>query len=304
MLPLLLGIGARRVTVSGLINTVERLGDPFRQRISAGSARSPLGPRYVDVHPGWDPSTVDISTPGIAREVVAQGRLGNCWFLAALMALQQTDPVALAHGITPLGTPPGRNGWRVELFCGGAPQSITVRPTDLGTRGALAVTATGPAVGACSIYEQAMISAADGRPSAVWADTPAAGLELLTGRRALGMALRHPSFADFARALDEGRPVTVMTHPLRPRGQGAGRLVPAHVYHVRTCDRGSGEIILANPHGPRGRAPFTVRLRPDAPGFTTSIVMTGIGQVSDDPAASTPGPASSAGLGAAPSPGR
>lgn len=309
MVLFLLGIGARRITVSALINTVERLGDPFRRRVEAGGPDAPLGSRVIDVHPDWDPSTVDTSAPSIARETVVQGRLGDCWFLAAYMALQQNDPDSLAHGITALGTPPGRDGWRVELFPGRAPQSITVRPSDLGTRGSqidrdrAGPGGAGTRIGVCSIYEQAMISAADGRPSGVWADTPAAGLELLTGRRARGMALQHPSFAAFARALDAGRPVTVMTHPLRPRGQGAGRLVPAHVYHVRGCDRATGEIILANPHGPRGRAPFTVRLRPDAPGFTSSIVMTGIGQVPDGPRASTPGPASSAGGAAARSPG-
>ena len=80
-----------------------------------GTPRAPLGERYPEAHPGWDPSDVGTDQDAIENSLVNQGSLGDCWYLAALMAVQQTDPGLLAENISGLGEPPGMDGWEVRL---------------------------------------------------------------------------------------------------------------------------------------------------------------------------------------------
>src|SRR5690625_5859209 len=66
-----------------------------------------------------------------------QGTLGDCWFLAAIMSAQQTDPGQLAENIAARGSPPGADGWEVELFIDGQWESITVSPEVVTNDGAM-----------------------------------------------------------------------------------------------------------------------------------------------------------------------
>ncbi|WP_422115025.1 C2 family cysteine protease [Brachybacterium sp. UNK5269] len=269
-------LGGQFLDWSDVINAGERLGDLWRDRIEVGDADSPLGERYTDVHPDWDPSRLDLDQQAIESSLVDQGALGDCWYLAALMAAQQTDPALLARNISGVGEPPGADGWEVRLFLDGQWQDVPVSPADLGTRGTMDADSGAP--GWASIYERAMISAHDGRPSVVSADTPAAGLEMVTGETARESdTFGQPSFAEYREAIDAGRPVTVMTDPLLPLGPAADELVAAHVYHVSGYDESTGEILLTNPHGPQSANPYQVRIDPDHPAYSTSIFMTGIG---------------------------
>ncbi|GAA4525712.1 hypothetical protein GCM10023160_19120 [Brachybacterium paraconglomeratum] len=205
-----------------------------------------------------------------------QGSLGACWYLAALMAVQQTDPGLLGENISGVGEPPGSDGWGVRLFIDGEWQDVPVSPEDLGVNGTMDDGTGDPSW--ATLYEMAMINAHDGRPSAVSADTPAAGLEMITGESAQESdSLGQPSFDEYRQAIDEGRPITVMTDPLMPIGPARDDLVAAHVYQVFGYDEESGEIILTNPHGPNGSTAYEVRIDPDDPAYATSIFMTGIG---------------------------
>lgn len=168
------------------------------------------------------------------------------------------------------------DGWNVRLFLDGEWRDVPVSPEDLGT-GGTRDHSTGEPTWA-TLYEMAMINAHDGRPSAVSADTPAAGLEMITGERAdESDSIGQPSFEQYRQALDEGRPVTVMTDPLMPIGPAGDDLVAAHVYLVPGYDESTGEIILTNTHGPNSANPYEVRIDPDHPAYATSIFMTGIG---------------------------
>lgn len=270
-------LGGQFLDWSDLINTGERVGDLWRDRIEAGDPESLLGTRYTEQNPRWDPAGVDIDRSGIESSLVNQGSLGDCWYLAALMAVQQTDPGLLSEHISGAGEPPGSDGWEVRLFVDGEWQDVPVRPEDLGVNGTMDDGTGDPSW--ATIFEMAMINAHDGRPSAVSADTPAAGLEMLTGESAQESdSLGQPSFDEYRQAIDEGRPVTVMTDPLMPIGPARDDLVAAHVYQVCGYDEESGEIILTNPHGPNGSTAYEVRIDPDDPAYATSIFMTGIGE--------------------------
>lgn len=270
-------LGGEFLDWSDVINAGERLGDLWRDRVEVGDPDSPLGERYTDVHADWDPSRLDIDQQGIETSLVDQGAPGDCWYLAALMAAQQTDPGLLAQNISGVGEPAGSDGWEVRLFLDGQWQDVPVSPDDLGTRGTMDAASGEPSW--ASIYELAMITAHDGRPSAVSADTPAAGLEMITGNPVRESdSFGQPSFEEYRQAIDDGRPITVMTDPLLPIGPASGDLVAAHVYHVSGYDVSTGEIILTNPHGPGSANPYEVRIDPDHPAYSTSIFMTGIGE--------------------------
>ncbi len=264
---------------SDVINFGERLGDLWRDPVRAGSDSNVLGKRYVDKYPNWDPSSIDTSKEAIEKEVMQQGAVGDCWYLAALMAVQQTDPQLLADNITAKGNPPGSEGWVVTLYIDGEPKEVSVAPSDIGVRGARDAQKGAGGPGVLSIYEQAMINEADGRASKVSADTPAAGIEIITGKPAAELTLGgQPSFEEYKKAIDEGRPVTVMTDPLMTLGPARDELITAHVYHVSGYDAETRELILTNPHGPDADAAYQVRVKPDDWRYENDIVMTGIGE--------------------------
>lgn len=265
---------------SDIINGAERLADPFRDRVTTES----MGGSWKDSHPDWKPEDVPLDLASIKAARMQQGTLGDCWFLAALMVAQQTNPQLLHDNITPQGDPPGSAGWKVRLYVDGAWKDVEVHPDQIATQGAKSsATEAGTGyddagIGFMSIYEQAMINEAEGRPSAVSADSPAGGLEMILGPDA-GIresdTLGQPSFDEYKRAIDEGRPVTVMTDPLDPL-RDDGQLVAAHMYQVAGYDEATGRITLVNPHGPHAASQYEVWVDPGDPSFYTSIFMTGM----------------------------
>lgn len=263
---------------SDVINFFERIGDPFRDTVDTES----LGGSYADANPDWAPEDVGTTEAEIRVAQMQQGTLGDCWFLAAIMSAQQTDPGQLAENIAARGSPPGAEGWEVELFIDGQWESITVSPEEITNDGAMQVrgdTRGDGEPGFMSVYERALINAHEGRPSAISADTPAAGIEMITGRSTQTSSLGdQPSFDEYRAAIDAGQPVTVMTDPILPLGEASDDLVAAHVYQVTGYDESSGEIILSNPHGRNSAAEQEVRVDPSSPHFAKDIVQTGIGE--------------------------
>lgn len=251
---------------SDLINTAERISDLWRDDVMTDS----MGGAWKDAHPDWRPESVPLDPSSIRAARMQQGTLGDCWFLAALMAVQQTDPDLLSRNISPQGQPPGSQGWTVSLHVDGEWKDVHVAPEQIAIEGARSASSTGghddAGIGFMSIYEQAMINECEGQPSRVSADSPAHGLEMITGRRIdESDTSGQPSFEDCKRAIDEHRPVTVMSDPIKPLGDG-GQLVSAHVHQVSGYDESTHEIILTNPHGPHAASTYQVRVKPGAPG--------------------------------------
>lgn len=243
-----------------------------------------LGGRYIDSEEGkdFDPASVDLSADAIRDQIMRQGALGDCWYLAALMATAQSNPEFLARNIhlRDDGT------WDVTLYEDGKPVTVNVRPDQLARDGAR-VDDDGSAnswhddpIGWMSIYEQAAINHLGPDYESVIADTPARGLELVTGAPAQdsGYANLHgtPSLDTIQQALSENRPVTVMTDPLMPFNQELGS---AHVYQVTRVE--GNDIILINPWGDGGSKPHEVRVPKDV-FFDNNITMTGIGGKPDE----------------------
>lgn len=251
-----------------------------------------LDGRYIDSKEGagFVPEDVDLSAEAIAEQRMRQGSLGDCWLLAALMATAQSDPQFLADNITLQddGT------WDVTLYEDGEPVVVNVSPEQIARNGARVETMTGSELekgsndwgndelGFMSIYEQAAINHLGPAYESVIADTPAAGLELVTGADAGSSDILslggQPSIEQLGTALDEGRPITVMTDPIMPF---RGDLSNAHVYQVTGVDAANGEVILANPWGDGASMPGEVRVPLDF-FYGNNIVMTGVGAPSEN----------------------
>lgn len=244
-----------------------------------------LGGRYIDSPEGadFDPADVDLSAEAIAGQRMRQGSLGDCWLLAALMATAQSDPQFLADNITLRED----GNWDVTLYEDGEPVVVTVSPDQLARDGARVETMTGSddgqnqwsddEIGYMSIYEQAAINHLGPDYESVIADTPEAGLELVTGADAGSSDILswngQPSIEQLETALDEGRPITVMTDPIMPFD---GDLSNAHVYQVTGVDTEDGMVVLSNPWGDGAGMPGEVRVPLDV-FYGNKIVMTGVG---------------------------
>lgn len=249
-----------------------------------------LGGRYVDSPEGadFDPADVDLSAEAIAAQRMHQGKLGDCWLLAALMATAQSDPQFLADNITLRedGT------WDVTLYEDGEPVVVNVSPDQLARDGARVETMTASddgenqwsddEIGYMSIFEQAAINHLGPDYESVIADTPAAGLELVTGADAGSSDILswngQPSMEQLETALGEGRPITVMTDPIMPFD---GDLSNAHVYQVTGVDTEDGVVVLSNPWGDGASKPGEVRVPLDV-FYGNKIVMTGVGARPED----------------------
>lgn len=112
-----------------------------------------------------------------------------------------------------------------------------------------------------TIDEQAAINHLGPDDESVIADTPEAGLELVTGADAGSSDILswngQPSIEQLETALDEGRPITVMTDPIMPFD---GDLSKAHVYQVTGVDTEDGMVVLSNPWGDGASMPGEVRV--------------------------------------------
>lgn len=244
---------------SDLINGAQELWElsPFDDPITVRG----LGGRFLDSPEGAgsDPASVDLSAEAIASQRMRQGTLGDCWFLSGLMATAQSDPDFLARNVRWTGS-----SWDVTLYEDGHPVTVAVTPDQLVRDGARAEVLEGDdarpesawendEIGYMSIYEQAAINHLGPDYESVVADTPAAGLELITGAPAESTSLAtwsgQPSLEELETALGEGRPITVMTDPLMPFRQD---LSAAHVYQVSGVDAATNEVILQNPWGTDG----------------------------------------------------
>ena len=173
-----------------------------------------------------------------------QGRLGDCWVIAAMLAVHEQAPERIAAALQPCGD----GTYRVVLPAGEVDVDRRM-PVDAAGRWVYA-TQSGSGPGWPGLIEKALAAHLAGSYGFLARGLGRYGLRALTGTRPR-MHLLLPGSARISELLGEGRAVLASTHPLSPLVRGPhGRLPADHVMAVVGADAASGHVHLRNPWRP------------------------------------------------------
>jgi hypothetical protein len=190
---------------------------------------------------------------------VRQGQIGDCWYVASVMAAAQGNPdlVTQAIRVNPNGT------YTVTFHDGGRTVEITVTP-DIPVVDGRPVFIANPTSdagdGVQELWPMVLEKAAAqyfGDYHDIEGDWPSRALNLLspTETTTVTKGSELPALADLAAGLDAGGAVLVSTDhdnrtPLYDVPASEGGLVQGHAYYVSAVDGDAGTVTVTNPWGP------------------------------------------------------
>jgi hypothetical protein len=197
---------------------------------------------------------------GISPSDIAQGAIGDCWYMASLMAVAQADPSLLRQAITrnPNGT------YTVRLYDDGRPVDVTVTPEMVlrDDSPAFSYQHTQELADGSQGYEiwplvmEKALALHWGDYAAIEGDSPGLGLEVVTGRPSDSSDLDDaPSVSELDALLDGGGAVTLASFgdgddlPDTYGNASDGGLVTGHAYYVQSVDSEAGTVTVVNPWG-------------------------------------------------------
>ncbi|MDN5898889.1 MAG: C2 family cysteine protease [Brachybacterium sp.] len=175
-----------------------------------------------------------------------QGRLGDCWVMAPMLAIHETAPERLRQLLSE------EAGGIVAVHLPGSAAPIRVdRRLPVDARGTFQYgRRDGANPGWAGVLEKAIAGHVAGGYDALQRGFARFGFELLLGERVRSQ-LRMPSAAQIIAWRAQGRAIAASTHPLSSRVPTAfGPLPPNHVFAVVGADPRSGHIHLRNPARP------------------------------------------------------
>ncbi len=254
--------------------TLERLADftselqPGFENVGGDDARDDPGStantaEYGDLD--FDLFDVDGDEPAVHPEDVRQGAIGDCWFIASMMAVAQTHPELLERNIreNPNGS------FTVTLYDDGSPVEVTVTPDMVLKPDGTPAFVDDPRRGSEAelwplVLEKAMALHA-GDFADLEGDSPARALDALTGQETSSMGGDDlPSIGDLDRLLDGGGAIALSSlsdgddHPRYDRDPADGGLVTGHAYYVSDIDAEAGTVTVVNPWGIDDYPPITM----------------------------------------------
>lgn len=197
-----------------------------------------LGPRAVS----WRRDTAPLDLTRRPR----QGRLGDCWVMAALLALHEVQPSAIAEMVH------ARADGLVDVHL---PRGATVTvdrsmPVDASGRWTYA-RESGAGPGWAGVVEKALAVHLAGSYRWLARGFGRWGLREVTGHAVRSHILRLPSARVLDRWVGEGRIVLASSHPASPVIRTADGPWPRdHVMAVVGADPGTGDVHLRNPWRP------------------------------------------------------
>lgn len=175
-----------------------------------------------------------------------QGRLGDCWVMASMLAIHETAPERLRALLSP------EQDGIVAVRLPALTEPIRVdRRLPVDERGSfLYGRRDGANPGWVGVLEKAIAAHVAGDYRFLQRGVARFGFEILLGERVRSQ-LRMPSAAQIIAWRDEGRAIAASTHPLSSRvPTAAGPLPRNHVFAVVGADARSGHVHLRNPWRP------------------------------------------------------
>ncbi|CUU57671.1 Calpain family cysteine protease [Parafrankia irregularis] len=211
---------------------------------AGSSARSAAAGLVLHDHTG-EPVWVRGATPSDVR----QGRVGDCYLLAALIGIVRADPGLLRRNLRE-----NPNGTVTVTFPGGAgstpgPIAVTITrslPEEAETQreiGAGAENADGDPELWVALYEKAYARLAGSYAGTDGGD-PAVAMRQLTGVEADRVDPDQISVEGISARLAAGDVVTLST---RARATGSSGLVPGHAYAILASDPPTGRVLVRSP---------------------------------------------------------
>lgn len=201
-----------------------------------------------------------------------QGALGDCWVVAAMLAIHETSPERLASLVRPGEGQPGEDKGIVEVHLPGLDAPLRVdRTLPVDARGRfLYARRHGANPADIGVLEKAIAGHVAGGYGMLQRGLARYGLQLLLGETGR-MTLRSPDAARVRAWQAQGRPMTASTHPLSARVRhSGGAFRPNHVYALVGATPG-GQLLLRDPGSPDRL------LRVDAQGFRRAVLTVDIG---------------------------
>ncbi|MDN5688141.1 MAG: C2 family cysteine protease [Brachybacterium sp.] len=193
---------------------------------------------------GWRLDAGPLTPPRPLRP--RQGRVGDCWVIAPMLAIHETDPRRLPS----LLSAEDDGTVTVRLPAVDAPIRVDRQMPVAASGTFVAARRDGANPGWVGVLEKAVAAHVAGGYTALQRGVARFGLELLLGLRVRTL-LRLPSAAQILAWRQEGRAITASTHPLSsllPTTHGP--LPRSHVYAVVGADAVSGHVRLRDPTRP------------------------------------------------------
>ncbi|NUU18052.1 hypothetical protein HP550_12420 [Cellulomonas humilata] len=267
---------ASKATLDRLAGLTDEIQPSFDD-VGGDGARD--DPESVANTADYDEVNHQLVVGGIKPMDIAQGAIGDCWYMASLMAVVQADPSVIGGAITQ-----NANGtYTVRLYDDGKPVYITVTPD-------MVVRDDNPAFSYQSPQELAdgtqgyelwplvmekALALHWGDYAAIEGDSPGLGLEVVTGQSSSSSSLDDaPSVSELSSLLDGGGAVTLASFgegddlPDTYGNASDGGLVTGHAYYVKSVDPKKGTVTVVNPWG-SAYAPITLSYAEFQDSFST-----------------------------------
>lgn len=260
----LLASRASQKTLDRLAGITPELQPDFRDVGGDGARDDPDSPANVGTT-GELPHELVID--GAHPLDVRQGSIGDCWWIASMMAVAQANPELIERAITanPNGT------YTVRLYDDGSPVDVVVTPemvlwpdgspafVDNQVRG-------GKDYELWPLVLEKALALRYGDYEDIEGGHASEGLEMLTGRESRTYDPDDISAADMRSVLDDGGAVAVSSmakdkgkgKPLYAEDAGARRLFEGHAYYVQSVDLDKGTVTVVNPWGINDWPPVTL----------------------------------------------
>jgi len=202
----------------------------------------------------------------VGPEDASQGMIGDCWWIASMMAVAQADPQVIRDAITanPNGT------YTVHLYRDGERVAVTVTPEMVlmpdGRPAFVSNDGGGEPYELWPMVLEKALALEYGDYAEIEGGWPSVGMTALTGRESTSHGTEDLSIEDLASTVDGGGAVGLAS--LTPddarksayyrQDAGADRLYANHAYYVQSVDVKAGTVTLVNPWGIAGYPPITM----------------------------------------------